>query len=147
MHRMEKSHVINTFTETWKQVGDHFSALTTGFEAPLRTHDPATSTLALSTESWNVNGLAIEAVQLGFVVKRVDLAGTAVHEEENDAPSLGCMGEEWALQIGREIWGKTMGRLGLARDPRVPEEVGQSDAGESTAGLPQELPTSAATEM
>jgi len=144
---MEKSHVINAFTETWKQVGDHFSALTTGFEVPFRTHDPATSTLALSTKGWNINGLSIETVQLGFVVKRVDLAGTAVHEEENDTPSLGRMGEKWAVQIGREIWGKTMGRLGLTRDPRVPEEVGQSEARESTASLPQEFPAGAATEM
>jgi len=144
---MEKSHVINAFTETGKQVGDHFPTLTSRFEIPCRTHEPAASTLALSTEGWNINGLPIETVQLGFVVKRVDLAGTAVHEEENDTPSLGRMGEKWAVRIGREIWGKTMGRLGLARDPRVPKEVGQSDAGESAAGLPQELPTGTATEM
>ena len=95
-----------------KQVGDHFPTLTSRFEIPFGTHDPATSTLALSTEGWNINGLAVETVQLGFVVKRVDLAGTAVHEEENDAPSLGRMGEEWTVQIGCEIWGKTMSRLG-----------------------------------
>ena len=144
---MEKSHVINAFTETGKQVGDHFPTLTSGFEIPFRTHDPATSTLALSTESWNINGLAVETVQLGFVVKRIDLAGTAVHEEENDAPSLGRMGEEWTVQIGCEIWGKTMSRLGLISNPRVTEEVRQSDPGESTTGLPQEFPAGAATEM
>ena len=147
VHRMKKSHVINTFAQTWEQVGNHFSALTTRLEVPFWPHDPASSTLPLSSEGWDIDCFTVQTVQLGLVVKRVDLAGAPVHKKEDHTPCLGRTGEETTLKISRDIWRKAVGRLSLTSDPCVTEEVRQGDARKSTTGLPQELPAGSATEM
>ena len=66
---------------------------------------PDDSTFALGSAAplgLDGDGLAVEAVELGFVVESVDLAGSAVHEQEDDA-----------LGLGRKVRGLVR-RVGLA---------------------------------
>src|SRR5207248_2168688 len=113
---------------------------------PLRPDDAALVLLAATAEGLHRNGLAIEIVQLRFVVEGVDVARPTVHEEEDDALGLG--GQVPVLRRKRVREGRdAVGGDGLAGEEAVGgEQAGERRGGEAGAGLPEEFAAGAATE-
>ena len=84
-HRVQEGDVVDAGGQVREQVADVLAGLAVLLELPLRPDDPALVLLAASAERLDGDRLAVELVELGLVVEGVDLAGTAVHEEEDDA--------------------------------------------------------------
>ena len=73
-------------------------------EIPFGSNNPPTWTFALTAKGWNINGLAVQTVQLGLVVESIDLARPTVHEKEDHTARLGSMVQKGTVQIGRKVW-------------------------------------------
>ena len=71
-----------------EEIGDVFTALSVLLELPLRADDTATGFLTATPKGLHLNGLAIERIHLGFVVKGVHLARPAVHEQKDHVLGL-----------------------------------------------------------
>src|SRR5262249_46386815 len=73
-------------------------------------------------------------------------AGSAVHVEEDNAPGFGGLvrfpGSQRVGELAQAVGGDRLGA-----EEVVAEQCGQGHAGEAAAGLPDELPPSAATEV
>lgn len=148
VHRVDKGHVINALTDIGEQVRDHLPALAIRPEPPLRADDPPTSTLTLSPEGRDVDGLAVVSVQLGLVVKGVDLAWAAVHKEEDHALGLGRVGQEPAAaeQHGGVRACAVRGAC-LRREKRVAEQSRERHSGKAPGRLPEKLTAGPPAEM
>ena len=88
-HRVQEGDVIDARGQVREQVADPLAALAVLLELPLRPDDPALVLLAAAAEGLHLHGLAVQAVQLRLVVERIDVAGPAVHEQEDHALRLG----------------------------------------------------------
>src|SRR6185437_9294364 len=71
-----------------EEVADPLAALPVLLELPLRPDDPPRVLVAAAAERLHGDRLAVQAVQLRLVVEGVDVAGAAVHEQEDDALGL-----------------------------------------------------------
>ena len=97
-----------------------------------------------AAEGLDRDRLAVQLVQLRLVVERIDLAGTAVHEQEDDA--LGLRRQRRLLRSERIAELRhALGGAGLLGEEVVQrEQAGQREAGEAGAGFPEELAAGAA---
>jgi hypothetical protein len=128
-----------------EKVADPLAALAVLLEFPFGSDDAALVLLAAAAERFDGDGLAVEFVELRFVIEGIDVAGAAVHEKEDDA--LGLSGQR--RRLGRERVGELVFRLGGrgAVEKTIPrQQPGERDAGEAGAGLPEELAAGAAAE-
>ena len=85
MKAMSSTHVARF----GKQVGDPLARLAILLELPLGPDDPPLVLLAAPAEGLDGDRLAVERIELGLVVERIDMAGPAVHEQKDDALGLG----------------------------------------------------------
>jgi hypothetical protein len=69
-----------------KQIRDMFSGLPVLLKSPKRLHQLLLRGLSEVTEanSGEVDRLAVFRNQIGFVIERIDVAGAALHKDEND---------------------------------------------------------------
>src|SRR5262245_33966844 len=95
---MEESDVIHAAADMWKEITDVLPALTVLLEAPLGANGAALVAVAAAAEGAYGDGAAVERIELRFVVEGIDVAGTAVHEQEDHALRL-------ALEV-RPAWGE-----------------------------------------
>src|SRR5581483_12412302 len=72
-----------------EQIADPLAALAVLLEFPLGTDDSPLILVAAAAERLYRDGLAVQRVEVGFVIEGIDMAGTAVHEEEDHALGLG----------------------------------------------------------
>ena len=79
---MHEGDVIDVLGDIGEEVGDVFAALAVLLEFPAGFDDAALVLFAAATEGFDVDGFAIHADHVGFVVKGVDVAGATIHEEE-----------------------------------------------------------------
>ena len=95
-HGVEKGDVVRAGGDIWKEIGDPLPGLTVLFEFPLRTNNAPLVLLSTATKRLHIDGLPVQRIQGRFIVKRVHVAGTAVHEEEDHA--LGLARKRWILR-------------------------------------------------
>src|SRR4051812_5966952 len=82
-----------------KQLRDPLARLAVLLEAPFRADDPPLALCATATFGFDLYRLAVEGIHLRLVVERVDMAWSAIHEQEDHALGLGRvmrrLGSEW----------------------------------------------------
>ena len=87
----------------------------------------------------DLDRLAVQLVQLGLVIERVDVAGPTVHEQKNDAPRHGrflrCPRCHRIHEPAHSVSGH---RLPIEK-PVASQHSRQGHRGERTPGLPQEF--------
>ena len=84
-HRMNERDVIDAGTDIWKQIRDPLSGFAVLLEFPFWLDDPALTLLAAATKGFHIDRLSIHSDHVRLVVERVDMAGAAVVENEDDA--------------------------------------------------------------
>src|SRR5437773_1967297 len=101
----------NAAGDVREEVGDVLTALAVLFELPLRPDDAAFVLVPAAAEGFDGDRLAVERVELRFVVEGIDVAGPAVAEDEDDR-----------LGLGREVrllWGERVDERGGGRGDRA----------------------------
>src|SRR5438552_18150435 len=86
---MHEGDVIDACGQVGEQIADPLAGLAILVEFPLGTHDAALVAPTSPPEGLDWDGAAIERIKLRFVVESVDVAGAAIHEQEDDAFRLG----------------------------------------------------------
>ena len=125
---MQERDIVDTFAQLGKQVADPFAALAVLFELPSWFYDAAFVTVSATTKGFHRDRFVVHADHVRLVVKRVDLAWTAVHKQEDHR--LGF----WL------VMGRVLGHaLRLTRRSSIPEESvrsqkrSESDAAKTAA--------------
>src|SRR5262245_41446863 len=143
---MEKSNIVHTLGKVRKQIADPFGALTVLLELPARLDDAAFVLDAASARGFDFDGLVVHTDHRRFVVERVDMAGAAVHEQEDDAFCLRLevrlFGSKWIDEFRLTVGGDR-----LRGKETIVEQSRQSQTGKAGAGFPKELATRASTEI
>ena len=75
--------------EVRKQLGNPLARLAVLFELPLWPDHASFVLFAAASLGFDGDGFAVELIELGLVVERVDMARPAIHEEEDDALRFG----------------------------------------------------------
>ena len=78
-HRIDHANVVNVFGRLFEQFADIDSRLAVLFKRKRRLHHVAGG--PFSAQRSRRRSLAVKIWQVGFVIKRVDLAGAAVHKQ------------------------------------------------------------------
>ena len=110
-HRMEEGNIVDMLGEMREEGRDLLPTRPVGGELPFRPHDPSLALRAAAPLRLHLDRLAIEIVELRLVVEGVDMAGAAVHEEEDHALRFG--GE--VGDLGRERIGPGLDAVGGPR--------------------------------
>ena len=82
-HRVQEGDVVDAGRHVREEVGDPLAALSVLLEVPLGPDDHALALGTATTPGLDFDGLAIQRVELRLVVEGIDLAGSAVHEQED----------------------------------------------------------------
>ena len=87
MQAMQKAQIVHMPSNFRKQIGHQFARLSTSAELPQWLHQLLLRDLAEVTETHTrkVDALTMSGDQFGFAVKRIHMAGPALHEYEDDA--------------------------------------------------------------
>ena len=88
---MQEGDVIYASRYVRKELTDGLATLSVMLKAPLRTDNTSLVLLATTSERLDLNRLAVERIQVRLVVEGIDVARTAVHEEEDDRLRLGTL--------------------------------------------------------
>src|SRR5262249_15406973 len=99
-----------------------------------------------TAEGLDLDRLAVERVHLRLVVEGIDVAGAAVHEQEDDALGFGGVVRLLRRHGADERLGLLARRAGGAEEA-VGQHRRQGGGAEAGAGLPDELAAGAATEL
>ena len=136
-HRVNERNVIDAGGEMREETAHLLAALAILLELPLGADDPAFVLPAAPTKRLHLNGLSIEPVKLGLVVEGVDVAGPAIHEQEDHTARLA--GKMRLLR--REGIGKRRGcrRCRACEKFVETQQSGQRQAGEAATGFPEEF--------
>ena len=87
---MNERDIIHMVRQVGKQIGHPFAALTILLELPLRTDHSTFILVPPTAKRFHLDCLAIQGIQLRLVIKRIDVAGPAIHEKEDDILGLRC---------------------------------------------------------
>ena len=136
---MDESDVIHMFCHVRKQGTHPLARVPILLKFPARLDNPATVSFAAATKRFHIDRFAVHPNHPRFVVKRVDVTRSAVHEQKDDRLCFGLM--VW------NPWGKRVDKFsaalcanGFAGKETVSAEHGsQRNRSESPAGLPQEF--------
>lgn len=124
VHGVDEAEVIDMLGDVGKEAADPATGLAVLFEIPKGLEEFALAFLpkGLLSDADEVEGLAIAFDELGFVVEGIDMAGTAGHEEKDDA-----LGLPW--KDGR-FWGEGV----VVGGGVAAEERGEREGAEAAAG-------------
>ena len=81
---MDKRDVIDARCQMGEQIADPFSAFAVLVEIPTGLDDSTLILMTTPPKGFHVNRLIVTAFHRGLIVERIDMAGTAIHEQEND---------------------------------------------------------------
>ena len=111
---MQKTKIVHMATNFREQVRDKFAGLAAGAELPEWFHQLLLSDLAEVSEAYagEVDVLSVSSRQFGFAVEGIDVAGPALHEDEDDAFGAGSQHGQPGRAGGR------LTRLFGGSDPR-----------------------------
>ena len=132
-HRHEEGEIIHTRGNVREDAAHPAPTFTVLFPIPRRLHQVARGAGCGFDAFAGIELLSAAFDEFGLVIKRVALAGAAVHEELHDAFDLGAM-MQTAVQVGA---GFGYGRL--RQQPVLAEQMGERDAAEATAQTPQKF--------
>src|SRR5262245_19042467 len=118
-----------------EQVTHQLAALAIRLELELRTDDAALVLVSPSAERLHGDRLAIERIEFRLLIKRIDVAGPAVAEDENDALGLSRVHRLFR----RERVDKLLGGTGATKEPVGTQQARQGDRSESAANFPEEF--------
>ncbi len=143
---MDEGDVVDASRQVGEERGDWLAALPKLLEAPLGADDSPLIFLAAAAEGLDRDRLAVQRVKVGLKVEGIDVARTAVHEQEDDAlrlcPKRRDPGSE-RIDEGRDA----VGRDGLTCEEAVGlHEPCKRRRPEAAADLPEEFAAGAATE-
>ena len=82
-HGVEKSDIVNTFGKVWKQIRHPLATLPVLFEFPAWFNDASFVLVTTTTKRLDIDRLVIHAGHLWLAVKRINMARTTVHEQED----------------------------------------------------------------
>ena len=87
VHAFQKTQIIDVFCDFRKQFADVLTAVAVLAKLPERLHQRSLADFAEGAEanSGKVDGFTVTVNQLWLVVKAVNLAGTTLHKDEDDA--------------------------------------------------------------
>ena len=100
-HRMQERDVVDMLGKMGKQIAHPLATLAVLAEFPARFDDAARVLVTAATMRLHGDRLAIHADHRRLVVEGVDVARTAIHEQENDALGLW---RQSVLAAGRADW-------------------------------------------
>ena len=143
VHGVDEADVIDAGADVGEEVRDVLAALAVLLELPLRADDAALVLVPAPAEGLDGNRLAVEGVQGRLVVEGLDLAGAAVHEQEDDGLGLGRLHR----RLGGHRVGEPRRRDFGGPGDGVAHHPGERRPGEPAAGLPEELAPRAAAEL
>ena len=146
IHGMNKANVINAGAEMREQVRHHLAAFTVAFEFPLGTNDPPLALATSTAKGLDLDGLSIKRIEIRLVVEGVDLAGTAIHEEEDYVLRLRLevrlLDREGILELAHPI-----GRHRLVSEEVAAKHPREGGTCKPATGLPEKFPASPTTEL
>ena len=98
MHRVDEAKVVDMLADVWEELADPLAGFAVLFEIPEWLEEFALALFSEGgfTDADKVEALTVTFNEIRFVVEAVDMAGTAGHEQEDDA--LGAGGEK------RRLW-------------------------------------------
>ena len=139
-HGVNEGDVVHMLGKVREKSGDCFAALSVLLEGPFWADDAALLFMAAASEGFDVNGFAVQRVEFGFVVEGVHVAGTSVHEEEDDV--FGFAGEMWLFWLQRAFpRGFAVGGNELTAEEAVFfEQSGQCQRGEAASDGVEKVP-------
>ena len=105
-HRMDKSDIINMFCHVRKQRTHPLATLPILLEFPAWLNNSATVSLTATTKRFHIDRFAVHSNHLRFVVKRVDVTRSAVHEQKDDRFCF------WLIMWF--LWGKRVNEFSFA---------------------------------
>ena len=143
---MDEGDVVNVLRQVREQVADPVAAPAVLLEVPARFDDAALVLVPATAKGFDLDGLVVHALHVGLVVEGVDVAGAAVHVQEDDALRLGRK----VRLLRRERVDErrdAVGRDRLLGEEVVAEHGGEGRGREAGAGLPQELAARPAAEL
>ena len=115
VERANDAEIVGVFRRTWEQVADVEAGFAVFGEAKGRLHELTDWSAIRSNRRFASIGRVVVLVESRLGVKRIDLAGTAVHEEEDD---MFCLGGE----VGR-LRRKRVQETGVVRSCFVGKEA------------------------
>jgi len=145
VHRVQKGDVIDARGQVGEQVADPLAALAVFAEVPLGTDNPALVAAASAAEGLDGNGFAVQRIERGFVVKGIEVAGAAIHEQEDHALGLGSkvrIPRSQRIDVGLRSGGTDPIEEAIRR-----EQAGKRQAGKPGTGFPEKLAPRPAAEL
>ena len=88
-HRVEECNVVDTAGQVREQLADPLAGLAVLMELPARLDDSPLIFVPAAAEGFDVDRFSIHADHRRLIVERVDMARTAIHEQEDDALRTG----------------------------------------------------------
>src|SRR5436305_491913 len=83
-HRMNKRDIIDTTRKMREQVTDPLAAFTVLMEIPARFDNAPLILMAAASEGFDIDRLVVATFHGRLVVERINVAGPAIHEQEDD---------------------------------------------------------------
>jgi hypothetical protein len=145
IHAVDESDIVNTLADVREQIADHFPALAIGLEGEFGADDAAFVFVPTAAKGFHLDGLAVEFGEFRFVVEGIDLAGAAVHKQEDHGLGLGrehgLFGCHRVDEAGRRFGG------GVGQERVIVQKGGQPQSSEASPGFPEEFAAGAAAEL
>lgn len=146
VHRVNEGNVINAGAEMGEQVADPLARLAILLELPLGPNDATFVLVPATAKSLDRDRLAIQRIKMGLVVKRIDLARPAIHEQEDDRLGLRrdhrLLGRERIDELRCLIIG-----VQLVEEAIAGEQASEGEAAKATAHFPQGFTTGTVAEL
>ena len=144
---MDEGDVVDAGGQVREQRGNPLAALAVLGKFPTRLDDAALILVSAAAERLHLDGLVVHALHGGLIVKRIDVARTAIHVQKNHTFGLR---RKMRSASGKRIGpgGEAIGgdRL-MGQEPIISQECRQRRACKTGPSLPKELAPRAATEV
>ena len=144
-HGVQKGDVVHARGKVREQLGDMLAALTILLEGILGPHHSAFILFAAPAERFDWYGFAIQGIKIRFVVKRINLAGPAIHEQEDHALGLA---ESAHGRLGRQRIREAAGRIGSgSKKATLREHACEGDRSKASSRGVHEIPARASAKV
>ena len=154
VHALDERDVVDASSDVRKEITHPRAALTVLTKLPLRSYNAPFTLVTAATFGFHRDGLPVVLVEIRLVIKGIDVAGTAVTEEEDDALRFarkhrGLRGHGVVARDAHSLWQprrSVEGQRLLLQETIVGQQPRERDRGERATCLPQKLATSLAAE-
>ena len=144
-HRVDEGDVIDVLRRMRKKIAHPLATLAVLLELPLRSDDTSLVFLTTAALRLHLDRLTVERIERRLVVERVDVAGAAIHEEEDHA--LGLRREMRGLGGERIHERSAAGSPYLPREKPLVQQAREREPRERPPSLPEEFTAGAPAEL